>query len=121
MNLEGYVKMAQKGDKEALLKLIMDKKSELFRLAYVYTENQEDAMDAMEDMIVIVYQQIGKLKKPEAFYSWCKTILVNCCKTIIRKRSKIVSLEEAEYILADTSLDNKEPVMDVLNHLNKLR
>lgn len=120
MKLEEYVKLAQNGDKEALLKLIMDKKSELYRLAYVYTENQEDSMDAMEDMIVILYQQIGKLKKPEAFYSWSKTILVNCCKSIIRKRKKIVSLDEVEHLLTDISLDNKESVMDVLVHLKTL-
>jgi len=120
VKLEEYVKLAQNGDKEALLKLIMDKKSELYRLAYVYTENQEDSMDAMEDMIVILYQQIGKLKKPEAFYSWSKTILVNCCKSIIRKRKKIVSLDEVEHLLTDISLDNKESVMDVLVHLKTL-
>jgi len=74
----------------------------------------------MEDMIVILYQQIGKLKKPEAFYSWSKTILVNCCKSIIRKRKKIVSLDEVEHLLTDISLDNKESVMDVLVHLKTL-
>lgn len=118
MCIDEYVRMAQKGDKEALLKLIMDKKTELYRLAYVYTENQEDAM---EDMILIVYQQIGKLKKPDAFYSWCKTILVNCCKSIIRKRSKVVSLEEGEDLLVDAGLDNNESFIDVILHLNNLK
>ncbi|MBU3099735.1 MULTISPECIES: hypothetical protein [Clostridium] len=51
------VKSAKNGDKEALLNLIMERKNEFYKLAYVYTENKEDAMDAMENMIVMLYQQ----------------------------------------------------------------
>lgn len=87
------VKKAKQGDQEALIKLIMDKKQEYYKLAYVYMKNEEDALDAMEDMIVILYENIQKLKKDDAFYSWSKTILVNCCKKLLRKRKKVVSLE----------------------------
>ncbi|KJB86834.1 hypothetical protein AZ66_16485 [Paenibacillus sp. E194] len=44
--------------------------------------NEHDAMDAMEDMIVALYEKIGQLQMNEAFYSWSKTILVNRCKTL---------------------------------------
>lgn len=87
------VKKAKQGDKEALIKLIMDKKQDYYRLAYVYMRNEEDALDVMEDMIVILYENIHKLKKDDAFYSWSKTILVNCCKNSLRKNSKVISLE----------------------------
>jgi DNA-directed RNA polymerase specialized sigma24 family protein len=38
-------------------------------------------MDAMEDMILKLYEKIDQLQKEDAFYSWSKTILVNHCKT----------------------------------------
>jgi RNA polymerase sigma-70 factor (ECF subfamily) len=89
------VKRAGAGDKEALLALIMQQKQDYYRLAYTYTSNDEDAMDAMEDMIVIVYENIDRIKKPEAFYSWSKTILVNCCRKILRKKKNLLSIEAA--------------------------
>lgn len=56
------VEVAKKGDKEALIKLIMDKKQDYYKLAFVYTKNNEDALDPMEDMILILYENIKKLK-----------------------------------------------------------
>jgi RNA polymerase sigma factor (sigma-70 family) len=88
------VKRAKGGDKEALIKLIMDKKQDYYKLAYVYMKNEEDALDVMEDMILILYKNIYKLKKEEAFYTWSKTILVNCCKKALTKSSRVILLED---------------------------
>lgn len=120
MEIEGLVRQAKNGDKEALLKLIMDRKSEFYKLAYVYLENKEDAMDAMEDMILILYQQIGSLKKNEVFYSWSKTILVNCCKNILRKKSKVVVVEELQEEGYIESFEGTEKRMDIMRYLKKL-
>lgn len=105
MDTQELVKNAKKGDKEALVKLIMLQKDDYYKLAYTYLTNQHDALDAMEDMIIIVYESIYKLKKDEAFYSWSKTILVNCCKKILRQRKKLVLLETIEQ---PSYLDNFE-------------
>lgn len=88
------VRQAQKGNKEALLQLIMADRDAYYRLAYTYMGNEHDAMDAMEDMIVTLYEKIGQLQKGEAFYSWSKTILVNRCKALLRKNGKFQPLEE---------------------------
>jgi len=92
--MKRLVKKARSGDKEALMQLVLDAKDEYYRLAYTYVENEHDAMDALENMIVILYEKIGQLQKPESFYSWSKTILVNECRALLRKRSKIIFLDE---------------------------
>ena len=56
------VKEAKRGSKDALVRLIMDEKQSYFRLAYTYTKNQADALDALADMIVILYEKISDLK-----------------------------------------------------------
>ncbi|NLY66156.1 MAG: RNA polymerase subunit sigma-24, partial [Tissierellia bacterium] len=43
-----FIKKAKKGDKEALIRLIMNKKNEYYKLAYVYMKNREDALDALQ-------------------------------------------------------------------------
>lgn len=87
------VKKAKVGDREALVQLIMAKKQDYYKLAYVYMKNHEDALDAMEDMIVILYENIYRLRKEDAFYSWSRTILANCCKKLLRKKKKLIPLE----------------------------
>lgn len=94
MDVVRSVEKAKKGNKEALLHLIMSEKDAYYRLAFSYMGNAHDAMDAMEEMIVTLYEKIGQLKKEEAFYSWSKTILVNGCKKLLLKRSKLVLLED---------------------------
>lgn len=65
----------------------------LYRLAYTYTNNEHDAMDALKNMIDIVYEKIKQLKNPQAFYTWSKFILVNECRTLLQKQKRIVFLE----------------------------
>lgn len=94
MDVTRWVKKAKKGNKEALLQLIMSEKDVYYRLAFSYMGNSHDAMDAMEEMIVTLYEKIDQLKKEEAFYSWSKTILVNGCKKLLQKRGKLVLIED---------------------------
>jgi RNA polymerase sigma-70 factor (ECF subfamily) len=126
LNVSRLVKQAQKGNKEALLQLILADQDAYYRLAYSYMKNEHDAMDAMEDMIVTVYEKLGQLQKGEAFYSWSKTILVNRCKTLLRKKEQLLLLEhDREPVLASLTDDNPfrhtESEMDMqvlLSHLN---
>jgi RNA polymerase sigma factor (sigma-70 family) len=104
MDVARWVKKAKKGNKEALLHLIMSEKDVYYRLAFSYMRNTHDAMDAMEEMIVTIYEKIGQLKKEEAFYSWSKTILVNVCKQLVHKRGKLVLLEDWSNV-DDSELD----------------
>jgi RNA polymerase sigma-70 factor (ECF subfamily) len=96
MDVTRLVKKAKKGNKEALLQLIMNQKDDYYKLAFTYLGNQHDAMDAMEEMIVRLYENIHQLKKEDSFYSWSKTILVNSCKSLLKKRKKLVLVDEWE-------------------------
>lgn len=105
------VKDAKKGDKEALLSLIMAQKSDYYKLAFAYMKNEDSSVDALQEMIVILYDNIRKLKKDEAFYSWSKTILVNICKTKLKKSKRLISLEEIKEDIALETNNNPEDKM----------
>lgn len=107
MRVSRLVSQAQKGNKEALLQLIMADQDAYYRLAYSYMGNEHDAMDAMEDMIVTIYEKVDQLHNGAAFYSWSKTILVNRCKTLLRKKKRFLPMEEEqESSLAGFTDDN---------------
>lgn len=118
--VEELVKKAKQGDKEALIQLIMLRKQEYYKLAYVFTGNEEDALDALEDMIVSVYENIKKLKRDETFYTWSKTILVNGCKKIYRNTRKTVPLETIGEVAAEDGLQQKDNQILLEQHLAKL-
>lgn len=120
MDTEILVKNAKQGDKDALVQLIMEEKQAYYRLAYVYMKNPEDAMDAMEDMIVILYENIGGLKNERAFYSWSKTILVNCCKKNLKKKNKLVLIDQMQEKWQNQSVENKDEQLMLENHLREL-
>lgn len=96
MNISRLVRAAQRGNKEALLELILAEQDAYYRLAYSYMGNEHDAMDVMEDMIVTLYEKVVQLQKRESFYSWSKTILVNRCKTVLRQQNRFEPLAADE-------------------------
>ena len=114
------VKKAKQGDKEALVQLIMAEKQDYYKLAYVYMKNSEDAMDAMEDMIVILYESIYRLKSESSFYSWSKTILVNCCKSSLKKKSKVVLLDQLQEETQNSFTEQKDEQLRLEKHLCEL-
>lgn len=114
------IKKARGGDKEALISLVMNNKNDYYRLAYVYLRDKEDSMDAMEDMIVILYENIKKLKNSDAFYSWSKTILVNCCKKILRRKKKVILVDEYEENEYTEKYQTKEQKIDIIRALKNL-
>ncbi|MCF6464847.1 RNA polymerase sigma factor [Clostridium sp. Cult2] len=91
MEIKSLIKRAKKGDKEALLQLVMNQKNDYYKLAYIYMKNEEDALDVIQDMIVILYENIHKLKKDDSFdgnYDVNKVVELN--KGDIRKNINIL-------------------------------
>ncbi|WP_026478502.1 RNA polymerase sigma factor [Alkaliphilus transvaalensis] len=121
METESLVIKAKKGDKEALVKLIMLKEQEYYKLAYIYMKNKEDSLDAMEDMIILLYDKIHQLKKEEAFYSWSKTILVNCCKKQLKNQKKFVSIDQIKEAFTEGEIEQKEDQLLLDKYLSQLK
>lgn len=115
------VKRAKAGDKEVLIELIMSQKQEFYRLAYVFMKNSDDALDALEDMVLIVYENIKKLKDESAFYSWSKTILVNCCKKNLRRKDKVILFRAVPEGLPKDVFLEKDMQIDIEKHLEVLK
>src|SRR5690625_1220817 len=57
-------------------------------------KNKHDARDVMANMSVSLYEKSALLERSEACYSWSRTILVNECKTRLRRRKKVVLFDK---------------------------
>ncbi|VEF48641.1 ECF subfamily RNA polymerase sigma factor [Bacillus freudenreichii] len=87
-NITILVKKAKKGNDKAFEQLIGSMREKLYRTAYAYVRNEQDALDIYQEAIYKAYTSIHKLRKPESFPSWITKILVFQAIDFIRKESK---------------------------------
>lgn len=81
--------------------LIKHEQDKLYRVAYTYMRNEQDALDVVQDAIINGYKAFHKLEQPEYFSTWMTRILINTAINAIRKKKKVTFLE----------LDKHEPSM----------
>jgi len=109
VNLEKVMK-AIKGDKIASSELILERKGDIYRLAYVYMRNENDALDVLHDTVYRAYVSIKKLKNPEYFNTWLTRIVINCSLSALKKKKKISENEDKVFSedISDTNVENIE-------------
>lgn len=69
---------------------------DLYRLAYYYLGNAQDAEDAVSETVLKAYENFSSLRDESAFRGWIFKILVNQCKSQQRKSSGRKSAELVE-------------------------
>lgn len=112
---------AVKGDKSSFIKLIEPIKGDLYKVAFVYLRNEDDALDCIHETIIKGIKHLKTLKDPKSFNSWISRILVNECKDLIKKNSKVFLVNINEYENNLVSKDNDFEIKDEINTaLNKL-
>lgn len=120
MNTEMLVKKAKSGDDNAFYELIQTKKETLYRTAYAYVKNKEDALDIVSDTVYKAYVSIKKLKEPSFFNTWLTRILINSALDHIKKSSRIIPMEEAAMDNHRALEDNKEEKIDLYRAVDSL-
>ena len=93
MNIEEQVKKAQSGDLEALMELVLAEKDDLYKLSYVYLRNRTDCEDVLQDLVILLIDNINKLRNPAAFNPWVRKILLNCCYKKLKRPRKIYDIK----------------------------
>lgn len=69
-------------------------KNKLYRTAYLYTHQLEQAQDAVSETAYRGLKSLHRLRQPEYFETWIIRILINICKNEVRRRKKELLLEE---------------------------
>lgn len=107
------VKRAKKGDSEAFQMLIHEEKEKMYRMAYMYMRNEDDALEVFQESLYKALNSINKLKNNDYFSTWLMRILINTAIATLKKKQKLVSInngifdqfENTEHLRTEEHLD----------------
>jgi RNA polymerase sigma-70 factor (ECF subfamily) len=129
------IKKAQNGSERAFETLILSCQGKAYSIAYRYLNNQEDAMDALQESFIKAYRSLGTFKGNSSFQTWIYRIVVNTCYDMLRKKKSRIQADslykndgEDEYIIQvpdegkgpeDLAIEQEEKA-DILKCLDEL-
>ncbi len=107
--------------KDTLIAYIQENQERLYKMAYMYTRNQELALDVVQEAITKSLENIAKLRQEEFVKTWFYRILINESLKVVRKNKKIIECElqeDAKYLQSheETLVEN----LDIYQSLQKL-
>jgi RNA polymerase sigma-70 factor (TIGR02954 family) len=90
MDVFALLKAAKKGDSDALFKLITLQKEQLYRIAFSYLKNEQEALEAIQEVTFRAYKNIKKVKEPKYFSTWITRIMMNYCVDELKRRKRFL-------------------------------
>ncbi|MFD5853488.1 sigma-70 family RNA polymerase sigma factor [Cytobacillus pseudoceanisediminis] len=119
MSVEKKVKKAKRGNEKAFQELIQDEKNKLFRMAYLYVKNEDDALDIVQDTIYKAFISIKQLKNHQYFSTWISRILINVALDFIKKNKRTIPFNDVDGFHRDRNLRTEEK-LDLLEAIERL-
>lgn len=119
MHERKLVKKAIKGNKEAFEELLVIHSHQLYRTAFLYVGNREDALDIVQETAYKGLLAVGQLKNEEFFLTWLTRILIHCAFDVMKKKKKEIPLEIIE--LSSGKLEKREEHFDLVSAISQLK
>lgn len=121
MELRDAVVQAQGGDAETFHRLVEARKGELYKIAYCYTRNKEDALDLVSETVYKAFVSLKKLKQPQYFNTWLTRILINTALNHRRKAGRTVPLEDSNGpVFGEGAAADEVDRLDLMRALERL-
>lgn len=90
--MKELLKKIQKGDQEAFKELVHLMENDLYRIGLTRLKNDDDIQDAIQNSMILVYQNYNKIRNPDVFKSWMIKVFVNECNKIYKTNKKTQEL-----------------------------
>ncbi|WP_026673441.1 sigma-70 family RNA polymerase sigma factor [Alkalihalobacterium bogoriense] len=116
--LKALMKKQKKPSFETLVRAEQEK---LYKIAYSYMRNEQDALDVVQDAVMKGYHHFDKLHHLDYFSTWMIRILMNTAVDAIKRKRDVIYIEHEKY--KETTNEELESVhrMDLEEQLDKLK
>lgn len=106
---------------DRVVRCVIENQNKFYRLAFSYVQNQEDALDAVQNAVCKALEHYGELKNSAAVKTWLYRIVVNESLSILRERGKEI-LSGDEYQPEESYVETgfEQPGEELYGHINRL-
>jgi RNA polymerase sigma factor (sigma-70 family) len=98
-------------EESALIEVMNQYGDYLLRTAILLLKDKQTAEEAVQDTFITAYEKVNQLSDPKKLKSWLTSILVNRCRSQIRKRSwkqRILSIDLIQHYKGDETFSGPE-------------
>lgn len=114
------IQKAKKGNHKAFQELIEKEKVKLYKMAFVYMKNEEEALEVFQETVYKAFISIKNLNDERYFSTWLTRILINTALDQLKKKKTIIPMEKEileskiePYQPSDKDYDLLEVVMNL--------
>ncbi|SHE65603.1 RNA polymerase sigma-70 factor, ECF subfamily [Seinonella peptonophila] len=91
---QAQLRLAQQGDRSAIVYILKQLESSLYRTAYYMLGNETDALDMTQEAFIRIYRSIQDFRGEAAISTWAQRIVSNICRDFLRKNKETFPLDE---------------------------
>lgn len=114
------IKESMKGNKESFGILIKNNKEYLYKMAFLYVKDEQDALEVIHETVYRAFLNIEKLKKAKFFNTWITRILINVSIDFLKRKGKNQMLDESTPIIKEKCEISTEEKLDLYNAIDLL-
>lgn len=114
------IKESMKGNKESFGIIIKNNKEYLYKMAFLYVKDEQDALEVIHETVYRAFLNIEKLKKAKFFNTWITRILINVSIDFLKKKGKNEMLDESTPIRKEKCEISTEEKLDLYNAIDLL-
>ncbi|WP_312281294.1 sigma-70 family RNA polymerase sigma factor [Oscillibacter sp.] len=109
-------------NKHEYAKRIQTGRIKLYRTAFCYVKNEQDALDIVGEATCKGLESLHQLRQPEYFDIWMTRIVINTALSFLRKKRlyAVCSTDTMEEIAVDEDTMHPEDTMDLYEALDVL-
>ncbi|MEA3423049.1 MAG: sigma-70 family RNA polymerase sigma factor [Bacillota bacterium] len=102
-----------------LIEYIKSNQENIYRFAYRYVKNEQDALDVVQEAVYKAVKSIDGLEKTEYYKTWFYRIVINTSLTYIKKNKKYVLTDS---VISETvEAPNQAENIDLYNAIEGLK
>ena len=96
------------GDEEAFLALMQLHKESLLRTALAFLRNEDDAIEALQEVTYRAYKNIKTVKEPSYLKTWLIRIMMNYCQDQLKLRKRFATNDSAVESMSTEDISHLE-------------
>lgn len=113
-------------DYDSFANLMKLHKRHLYQMVYIHTRDKDMSLDIIQETTIVAFKNIKSLKEPLAFKKWITRILVNITINELKKRKKVIHIDNYDVINNnDIFINNKsiniDEKLDLYNAVDLLK